>query len=114
MAKQAEARKKRGRPRTTGTGVQVGTRWQTDQLKAIEAWAGRNGATSRADAIRQLVEIALSKSELVGDDARTPDKKSNQRLVSEQAAPAKREPKSATEHYAEGLAAMSKSWARKA
>ena len=56
-------KKKRGRPPTTGRGTQVGMRWQDQELTAIDEWAVQNGAATRPEAIRRLVEIGLSKSE---------------------------------------------------
>jgi hypothetical protein len=53
-------KKKRGRPRTTGKGVQVGERWQTDELASIDSWIKDSGETmTRGQAIRRLVEIGL-------------------------------------------------------
>jgi hypothetical protein len=53
-------KKKRGRPATTGKGVQVGERWHTAELTAIDAWIASHGAKmSRGEAIRRLVEIGL-------------------------------------------------------
>jgi hypothetical protein len=64
MAKSIRGIKKsRGRPRTTGPGVQIGIRWQAAELAAIDAWRRHeDGKLSRADAIRRLVEDALGAS----------------------------------------------------
>jgi hypothetical protein len=56
-------KKKRGRPKTTGTGSQIGMRWQSAELAAIDAWRGRQeDQLSRADAIRRLVALGLKRS----------------------------------------------------
>jgi hypothetical protein len=56
-------KKKRGRPRTTGSGVQIGVRWQGADLTAIDEWRRKQeDRLSRADAIRQLVKQALAHS----------------------------------------------------
>jgi hypothetical protein len=56
-------KKKRGRPRTTGSGVQIGVRWQVADLTAIDEWRGKHeDPLSRADAIRHLVKQALAHS----------------------------------------------------
>ena len=53
-------RKSRGRPKATGTGARVGTRWQHSELAAIDEWrCGQEGSPSRAEAIRRLVKIGL-------------------------------------------------------
>lgn len=52
--------KRRGRPKTTGPGAQIGTRWQPELLEQIDIWAQRNGVASRAVAIRRLVELGLT------------------------------------------------------
>ena len=53
-------KKKRGRPKTTGLGVQIGMRWKVAELAAIDAWRERqSGHPPRAEAIRRLVEQAL-------------------------------------------------------
>lgn len=55
-----ETLQKRGRPPTTGKGVQVGERWHTDELATIDAWIEDHGETmTRGQAIRRLVEIGL-------------------------------------------------------
>jgi hypothetical protein len=49
MAKLIRATKKsRGRPKTTGTGVQIGMRWQGAELDRLDAWieTGRCGIRS--------------------------------------------------------------------
>lgn len=53
-------KKKRGRPKTTGSGIQIGMRWQNAELERIDAWAAKQAEEpSRAEAIRLLVEIGL-------------------------------------------------------
>jgi len=52
-------KKKRGRPRSTGPGVQIGTRWQQPLLSKVDDWAKHNGVLSRAEAIRLLVMKGL-------------------------------------------------------
>jgi hypothetical protein len=53
-------KKKRGRPATTGRGVQVGERWHKAELAAIDAWIASHGAEiTRGEAIRRLVELGL-------------------------------------------------------
>ena len=61
MAKSIRATKKRrGRPKTTGIGAQIGMRWHQPALDEIDAWAARqDGAPSRTEAIRRLVELGL-------------------------------------------------------
>jgi hypothetical protein len=54
---------KRGRPATTGTGVQIGERWQPSEIAAIDDWiAGSGEKMTRGQAVRQLVTIGLSAS----------------------------------------------------
>ena len=63
MAKSIRVTKKsRGRPKTTGSGVQIGMRWQQQTLDAIDAWITKQGGNlSRPEAIRRLVSQALGK-----------------------------------------------------
>jgi len=51
-------KKARGRP-ATGKGIQVGERWHEPELAAIDKWIASNGAMTRAQAIRHLVELGL-------------------------------------------------------
>jgi hypothetical protein len=51
-------RKKRGRP-ATGTDPFVGIRLPPEVIKAVEAWAVRNGQPSRSHAIRAMIERVL-------------------------------------------------------
>jgi hypothetical protein len=52
--------KKRGRPKNTGKGIQVGERWYAAQLTAIDAWIDATGESiTRGQAIHRLVEIGL-------------------------------------------------------
>jgi hypothetical protein len=54
------AKKRRGRPPTTGAGTQIGERWHNAELAAIDAWIASTGKTqTRGQAIRRLVEIGL-------------------------------------------------------
>jgi hypothetical protein len=50
--------KKRGRP-ATGKDPLVGVRLPTERIKQIDAWAKREGAASRSEAIRRLVDQSL-------------------------------------------------------
>ncbi|MCK1622748.1 hypothetical protein IVA98_05705 [Bradyrhizobium sp. 160] len=53
-------KKKRGRPPTTGKGVQIGERWHEAELAAIDAWIAEGSeAMTRAQAVRRLVELGL-------------------------------------------------------
>jgi hypothetical protein len=55
-------KKKRGRPKTTGSGIQIGVRWQTAELERIDTWRKKqDDQPSRADAIRRLVASALKR-----------------------------------------------------
>ena len=61
MAKSIPATKKpRGRPKTTGPGIQVGMRWQLPELAKIDTWAANQGGIGRTTAIRRLVEQGLA------------------------------------------------------
>jgi hypothetical protein len=52
--------KKRGRPATTGRGLQIGMRWQDPDLEMIDDWIEKQKEPfTRPEAIRRLVEIAL-------------------------------------------------------
>jgi len=56
-----DTKKSRGRPRTTGSGVQIGTRWHDAEITAIDEWsAAQSDRPGRAEAIRRLVRAALS------------------------------------------------------
>jgi Arc/MetJ-type ribon-helix-helix transcriptional regulator len=55
-------RKKRGRP-ATGTDPLVGVRLPLALINTIDAWAKRQGAASRSDAIRRLLEQSLTNSQ---------------------------------------------------
>jgi len=53
------AKKKRGRPKSTGLGTGILVRMH-DQLEALDAWRNRqDDKPSRPEAIRRLVEIGL-------------------------------------------------------
>jgi hypothetical protein len=53
--------KKRGRPKTTGRGTQIGMRWQGPLLGAIDAWRiQQEDKPPRSEAIRRLVERGLA------------------------------------------------------
>jgi hypothetical protein len=62
MARSVRDTKNRTRPpKTTGAGVQIGTRWQQLTIDAVDAWAKRqDDRPSRPEAIRRLVELGLS------------------------------------------------------
>ena len=51
-------KKRRGRPVTTGKGTLIGVRLQHNLLKSLDAWSA--GELTRPEAIRQLVESALT------------------------------------------------------
>jgi hypothetical protein len=61
MAKSIPVTKKsRGRPKTTGIGVQIGMRWQEPDLEMIDDWIQRQKEPcTRPEAIRRLVELGL-------------------------------------------------------
>jgi hypothetical protein len=54
-------KKKRGRPATTGRGLQIGMRWQESALEMIDDWIERQKepTLTRPEAIRRLVELGL-------------------------------------------------------
>jgi hypothetical protein len=53
-------KKRRGRPKTTGTGVQIGMRWQSPELTMIDGWIEKHAPDlTRSEAIRRLVELGL-------------------------------------------------------
>jgi len=58
------AKKRRGRPKTTGLGTGILVRMH-DQLGALDAWIERQRepGLSRPEAIRRLVEIGLKAKE---------------------------------------------------
>ncbi len=52
--------KKRGRPATTGRGLQIGMRWQDPDLEMIDDWIEKQKEPfTRPEAIRRLVELGL-------------------------------------------------------
>jgi hypothetical protein len=52
--------KKRGRPKTTGRGTIIGTRWHEAELDAIDAWSSKHpDKPPRVHALRMLVERGL-------------------------------------------------------
>jgi hypothetical protein len=55
------AAKRTGRPRTTGTGFLVGTRWHRPDLDAIDGFAQAE-QIERAEAIRRLVRLGVAKT----------------------------------------------------
>jgi hypothetical protein len=60
-------KKSRGRPKTTGSGTQIGMRWQETVLTSIDEWRQKQPeAPSRTDAIRRLVELGLAGSQPIG------------------------------------------------
>jgi hypothetical protein len=57
-------KRKRGRPVTTGKGLQIGMRWHEPTLSRIDDWAeNQDDAPSRTEAIRRLVEHGLDAEE---------------------------------------------------
>jgi hypothetical protein len=53
-------KKNRGRPKTTGAGVQTGMRWQEEELAQIDRWRRAHAdLPSRTQAIRLLVKKGL-------------------------------------------------------
>jgi hypothetical protein len=54
-------RRKRGRPVTTGKGLQIGMRWHEPLLGMIDDWAAaQDDEPTRTEAIRRLVERGLA------------------------------------------------------
>jgi hypothetical protein len=54
------AKKKRGRPRTTGLGTGILVRMHGPELNALDAWISKQREVgSRPEAIRRLVELGL-------------------------------------------------------
>jgi hypothetical protein len=54
-------KKRRGRPKTTGKGAQIGMRWQKPALDAIDALrAAQEDEPERPEAIRRLVDRGLA------------------------------------------------------
>lgn len=58
-SKNTKAKKKPGRPRTTGTGQLLAARWHVADLDAIDAYAKAVGV-DRAEAVRSLVRLGLT------------------------------------------------------
>jgi hypothetical protein len=59
--KKKPAKRKRGRPATTGRGTLIGVRVLPSLLARIDEWARKqDGEPSRPDAMRRLIERALS------------------------------------------------------
>jgi hypothetical protein len=54
--------KKAGRPKSTGAGAPMVVRMHDPQIKQIDRWIG-DSAISRPEAIRQLVDWALSQTQ---------------------------------------------------
>jgi hypothetical protein len=55
------SRPKLGRPKTTGSGQPIIVRMHDQQIAALDAWiAAQEEDLSRPEAIRRLVEMALS------------------------------------------------------
>jgi hypothetical protein len=64
MAKaiRVNAKKRRGRPVTTGTGTLIGVRLLDEPLARLDAWiAEQDQEMSRPEAVRRLLEIGLKK-----------------------------------------------------
>lgn len=57
--------KKRRGPAPSGQGTPVMVRLQPDQLARLDAWIAEEGgrATSRPEAVRRLIDVALQKSD---------------------------------------------------
>lgn len=55
---EVKPKKKRGRP-ATGKDPLLGVRVPPDLIDRIDEWAASNGAASRSEAVRKLVEQAL-------------------------------------------------------
>jgi hypothetical protein len=53
------AKKRRGRPPTTGRGTGIMVRLHAKHLAEIDEWRMKNGNLSRPEAIRQLTSITL-------------------------------------------------------
>ena len=54
-------KKKRGRPKTTGTGILIGVRMLDPELSALDAWArSQDDAPSRPEVIRRLLKTVLA------------------------------------------------------
>jgi hypothetical protein len=50
-----------GRPKTTGSGTQIGMRWLAADLAAIDDWRRwQTDLPPRSEAIRRLVKLALA------------------------------------------------------
>jgi hypothetical protein len=61
MAKTPVVTKKKRGPRATGKGLQIGERWHTPEVAAIDKWIAAQGEEmTRGQAIRRLVELGLS------------------------------------------------------
>lgn len=58
MKRQTVITRKRRGPAPTGKGTLIGVRLQPDLLKSLDAWS--DGELTRPEAIRQLVETALT------------------------------------------------------
>jgi hypothetical protein len=57
---------KLGRPKTTGSGGRIGTRWPEPLLRSIDEWReAQEDEPSRAEAIRLLVVLGLSLERVV-------------------------------------------------
>lgn len=55
--------KSRGRPKTTGPGTLIGTRWHAAELAAIDEWRDKqDDEPNRNQAIRRLVELGLKRN----------------------------------------------------
>jgi hypothetical protein len=81
------ASRRRGRPKTTGSGRLIGLRWHPAQLDRIDRWARLHEADSRAEAIRRMVDEKLAEMDpaaAISDCADT-----EERSVSRMDSPAK-------------------------
>jgi hypothetical protein len=61
-AKKRSGKKRRGRPKTTGTGVQIQVRCHREFLERVDKWRASQGDITRPDALRRLAEIGLDNS----------------------------------------------------
>jgi hypothetical protein len=50
-----ENRRRRGRPKAGGSGIQISPRWRLSEIADIDRWSLSNGNPARAEAIRRIV-----------------------------------------------------------
>ena len=51
--------KRPGRPKTTGSGMQISPRWNQAELEGIDDWILSNGNPTRVEAIRRMVNQCI-------------------------------------------------------